>query len=112
VKGRTSPTPHLPHRPYIDGDDEFPDRPTSAGLSRPAPDAFEPDGTPIHVVERVLAQRGTKRAPEFLVLWKGYSYTEATWEPLSNMDGAHDAIAEYRALARRTSEGRRRQRRA
>ena len=82
-------------RPYRDGRQQFPDRPVSIGLSRPPPDAEDSNA---YEVERVLAQRGSGRNAKYLVLWKGYSYTEASWEPASSLMKAPLAMEEFREL--------------
>ena len=84
-------------RPYLDGRAAFPDRPASIGLARPPPEAADPTGAE-YQVERVLAQRGAGANAKYLVLWKGYSYTDATWEPLSNMTKAQEALEDFREL--------------
>jgi hypothetical protein len=53
-------------------------------------------------VERVLAQKGRGASARYLVLWKGYPYTEATWEPTAGLKGAADALGEFRKLHRAT----------
>jgi hypothetical protein len=82
-------------RPYHDGRQQFPDRPVSIGLSRPPPDAEDSNA---YEVERVLAQRGSGRNAKYLVLWKGYAYTEASWEPASSLMEAPLAMEEFREL--------------
>jgi len=88
-------------RPYVDGRVAFPDRPAAPGLSRPPPDAEDANGEAQWLIERVLAQKGRGASVQFLVLWKGYSYTEASWEPAASLAGAQDALAEFRAINRR-----------
>ena len=82
-------------RPYRDGKQAFPDRPLSAGLTRPPPEAEDPSA---YEVERVLAQRGVGRNAKYLVLWKGYPYSEATWELASSLDKAPLALEEFHEL--------------
>ena len=85
-------------RPYRDGRAAFPDRPASTGLARPPPETVDPTGAGVYEVERVLAQRGAGANAKYLVLWKGYAYTDATWEPLSSLTGAQHALEEFREL--------------
>ena len=93
---RIHSTVNISHlRPYRDGRAAFPDRPASTGLARPPPEAADPE---VWEVDRVLAQRGAGRNAKYLVLWKGYAYTDASWEPLSNLTGSQLALEEFREL--------------
>jgi hypothetical protein len=47
-------------------------------------------------VERVLSHKGTGVGLRYLVLWKGYGFEEATWEPASALAGAQEAVADYK----------------
>jgi len=85
-------------RPYRDGRAAFPDRPASTGLARPPPEAVDPTGAETYVVERILSQRGAGAKAKYLVLWKGYAYTDATWEPLGSLSRAQQALEEFREL--------------
>lgn len=96
-------------RPYRDGRDEFPDRPNPPGLDRPPPDAIDDNGNSSYVVERILAQQSRGRTARYLVLWKGYSYTEATWEDADALEGAQDALKKFRDLHRTAGHKRRSQ---
>ena len=87
-------------RAYKDGRVAFPARPAPPGLDRPPPDAIDANGQPEYVVERVLAQKGSGQRVQYLVLWKGYPYEEATWEPSSALAGAPEALKEFRKLHR------------
>jgi hypothetical protein len=90
------PTVNITHlRPYRDGRQQFPSRPESIGLSRPPP---ETDDSNAYEVERILAQRGAGRNAKYLILWKGYAYTEATWEPASALVNAPAALADFNEL--------------
>ena len=82
---------------YKDGSASFPDRPQP--LTRPEPVAVEDSGSPAWEVERILDHRhigrtGKKRL-QYLVEWKGYPISEATWEPIEGLDGALDLCIEY-----------------
>jgi transposase InsO family protein len=98
-------------RPYVDGRAAFPDRPAAPGLTRPPPAAADPADPQSAVVEyeveRVLAQRGAGANAKYLVLWKGYPYTEATWEPRASLTGNATAalsdFAEMQKAMRRPS---------
>lgn len=53
-------------------------------------------------VEEILDKEERKRGKgisiKYLVKWKGYPLSDATWEPLSNLENAKEAIKEYEAL--------------
>jgi hypothetical protein len=83
-------------RAYHDGKKDFPSRPAAIGLERPPPDSVDPaSGEEEYHVERVLAQRGKGKNAEYLVLWKGYTYTDATWQPLKDLENAQEALADF-----------------
>ncbi|KAL8431263.1 hypothetical protein ACSSS7_005411 [Eimeria intestinalis] len=44
------------------------------------------DGLPIYEVESILDQRGEGDTARYLVKWKGFAESDATWEPLANLD--------------------------
>jgi len=50
-------------------------------------------------VEKILDKKETRRgrglAVRYLVQWKGYPLSDATWEPLSNLGNAKEAIEDY-----------------
>ena len=46
-------------------------------------------------VEAIIRHKGTGSHRRYLVLWKGYPLTEATWEPESNLLHANEILAEY-----------------
>ena len=78
---------------YRDGAQAFPDRPVP--LTRPEPVASEDNGAPEWEVDRVLDHRKNRKRTQYLVLWKGYPLSEATWEPIENLDGALDLVVQY-----------------
>jgi len=51
-------------------------------------------------VDRVVDMRGKGRTLDYHVVWKGYSETEATWEPPENLKNAKDAIKAFKELRR------------
>ena len=55
-----------------------------------------PDGTPIYEVEHILAQQGEGPTAKYLVKWKGFPESEATWEPLSNLTNCSQALRDFK----------------
>ncbi len=47
-------------------------------------------------VERIVDSRIRNRRTEYLVLWEGYPSSEATWEPLANVNGSQ-ALVDFRS---------------
>jgi len=82
---------------YRDGAQAFPDRPVR--LTRPEPAAIDDNGAPAWDVDRLLdhrkVRRGTRQIDQYLVEWKGYPISEATWEPIENLTGSMDLVAEF-----------------
>ena len=78
---------------YRDGAQGFPDRPIP--ITRPDPVVSDDNGAPEWTVERILDSRKRGKRDQYLVLWRGYPLSEATWEPIENMDGALDLVIEY-----------------
>ena len=86
-------------RPYVDGAARFPDRPAAPGLTRPPPAVSDPaSGGDVYEVERVLAQQGQAARAKYLVLWKGYPYADATWEPADSLRDSPQALADFKEL--------------
>jgi hypothetical protein len=46
-------------------------------------------------VEQILDSRVRRRQLQYLVMWKGYPISEATWEPVSHLQNAPDAIHNF-----------------
>jgi hypothetical protein len=63
---------------------------------RPLPIVTEEESE-IYEVEKVMGERIKRGKTEFLVKWKGYPDEEMTWEESGNMDGAKDAVMDWRA---------------
>ena len=53
------------------------------------------DGNLEYEVEAILRHRGKGTWSQYLVLWKGYDLSEATWEPKSHLANAPDILADY-----------------
>jgi hypothetical protein len=60
---------------------------------RPPPDIV--DGEEEYEVERVLEHKGNKRKRSYLIKWKNYPISEATWEPKKNLKHAKDLVLAY-----------------
>jgi hypothetical protein len=84
--------------PYRDGLTSHPHR--VQPHTRPPPDIQHDDGAGTYEVERIIARRGSSRRVEYLIEWKGYPLWEATWEKMSNLDGAREAIQEFESLSK------------
>ena len=46
-------------------------------------------------VEKIIGKRVNKNRKYYKVLWKGFPESEATWEPVKNLNGARDLIKEF-----------------
>ena len=55
-----------------------------------------PSQQPEFEVEALLRSRGKGKEEEFLVKWKGFPETEATWEPLANLGNSRQLVQEFR----------------
>jgi hypothetical protein len=76
---------------YHNGQRLFPSRPPPE--TRPPPELVMEDGAAVFEVESILAKRGnTRKGTEYLVNWKGYPLWEATWEPVSSLAQAAQAV--------------------
>ena len=82
---------------YRDGAQAFPDRPVP--LTRPPPEALDDNGAPEWLVDRLLdhrtVKRGARQTDQYLVEWKGYPISEATWEPLENLTGVIKLVNKF-----------------
>src|SRR6202008_1556336 len=74
--------------------------------ARPPPDII--DGEPEYEVERILDERfsGRARRHEYLVLWKGYPLSDASWEPASGVH-APDLVKKFKQTPKKKIKGRR-----
>jgi hypothetical protein len=52
------------------------------------------EGFEEYVVEKVLAERKHRNKLQYLVKWKHYPLSDATWEPLHNVAG-NEALLEF-----------------
>ena len=46
-------------------------------------------------MKQIVGKRKRQGRTEYLVLWKGYPDHEKTWEPISSLRYARDAVREY-----------------
>ena len=70
------------------------------------------EGTLEYEVEGILRDKGKGARRRFLVLWKGYPLSEATWEPVEHLDNAQDVLEDYlRRVSKRQAKARNRGRR-
>jgi Chromo (CHRromatin Organisation MOdifier) domain len=63
-------------RPYV------PD--TTGERTSPPPEPVIVDGFEEYEVEQILAQRRSRNQTQYLVKWKNYPVSDASWEPHSN----------------------------
>ena len=54
------------------------------------------DGHEEFEVEEILDKRTHRRRTEYLVKWAGHPAYDATWEPLTHLTNASEAIAEFK----------------
>ena len=59
----------------------------------PPPELVE--GHLAYDVEAIIRHKGTGSRRRYLVVWKGYPLTEATWEPEAHLLHANEILAEY-----------------
>ena len=53
------------------------------------------EGSKFYEVDKVLAKWKRQGKVQYLISWVGYPPEENTWEPLSNLRDAKEAIAEF-----------------
>jgi hypothetical protein len=95
---RIHPVINISHlKEYHDGTRAFPDRPVR--LTRPEPAAIDDNGAPAWSVDRLLdhrkVRRGARQIDQYLVEWKGYPVSEATWEPIEHLTDSMDLLKEF-----------------
>ena len=59
------------------------------------PPPIHVDGELEYEVEAILCHRGKGAQRRYLILWKGYPLSEATWELESHLLNAPDILADY-----------------
>jgi hypothetical protein len=82
-------------KPYIADGGQFPGRPQRH--ERPPAEVRDGNGAEEYAVEKILSHTGRKggAGARYLVLWRGYPYEEATWEPADAAANAPDVVARY-----------------
>ena len=78
-------------KPYCD---RLPGQPVSA----PSPITVMEDHEEEYKVDYIVVLRCKGKHLEYLVHWKGWSETDHTWEPLSNLDNATAAVSAFHAM--------------
>ena len=66
-------------------------------VSAPGPSNITEDREEEYEVESVVDSRYKGKCLEYLVHWKGWSDTDWTWEPLSNLGNVGDAVWDFHA---------------
>ena len=88
---RIHPIVNISHvKPYRD---RLPGQP----VTTPGPSHVTEDREEEYEVERIIDSRYKGRRLEYLVHWKGWSDSDRTWEPISNLGNAADAVRDFHA---------------
>ena len=92
--------PTLSIHPVVDVSKLTPFRPSDpalfpARILRPPPAPVTVDGHLEWRVDRVLAKRGAGPSTRYLVQWKGYHHSDATWEPPSHLANARAVLRRF-----------------
>ena len=77
-------------KPYRD---RLPGQPVTA----PGPSNVTEEREEEYEVEHIMDSRYKGKCLEYLVHWKGWSDTDRTWEPVSNLGNAADAVRDFHA---------------
>ena len=64
-------------------------------MTAPGPSNVTEDRNEEYEVERIVDSRYKGRRLEYLVHWKGWSDSDRTWEPISNLGNAADAVRNF-----------------
>jgi len=80
--------------PYFSSD-QYPSRPKQQ--DRPPP-VMQIDGEDAYEVEYIVDKRKKNGKVQYLVKWVGYPDHENSWEPVSNLKEAKEAIQEYEVV--------------
>ena len=66
-------------------------------VTAPGPSNVTEDREEEYEVERIVDSRYKGKRLEYLVHWKGWSDSDRTWEPASNLGNAADAVRDFHA---------------
>ena len=94
---------HLPHsmriHPVVNISCVKPYRKRLPGqpVTAPGPSNVTEDREEEYEVERIVDSRYKGQRLEYLVHWKGWSDSDCTWEPVSNLGNAADAVQDFHA---------------
>ena len=66
-------------------------------VTAPGPSNVTEDREEEYEVERIMDSRYKGKRLEYLVHWKGWSDSDRTWEPVSNLGNAADAVRDFHA---------------
>ena len=89
---RVHPVFHIEKlKPYKNRDQQFTERKYN---DRPLPELLD-NGEEAWEVRQIVDKRVRRGRTEYLVLWKGYPDHEKTWEPISSLKYAREAVREY-----------------
>ena len=61
------------------------------------------------IVEAIIGRRIKKGKKEYLIKWKGYPESQATWEPERNLKNLKEILKHYDKLLERSKKKRRRE---
>jgi Chromo (CHRromatin Organisation MOdifier) domain len=70
---------------------------TTGERTPPLPEPVIVDGFEEYEVEQILVQRRRRNQTRYLVKWKNCLISDASWEPLSNLEGNEALIAFQKA---------------
>ena len=65
------------------------------GRHPPPPPPVELSTGEEYEVDQILDSRYRRRQLQYLVLWKGYPISDATWEPITHLQNALEAIRDF-----------------
>ena len=86
---RIHPVVNISHvKPYCE---RLPGQPVTA----PGPSNVTEDREEEYEVEHIVDSRYKGKRLEYLVHWKGWSDSDRTWEPVSNLGNAADAVRDF-----------------
>ena len=73
----------------------------TGGKKRTPQSAFDPaKDQDVYEPEKIVAERMSKGVTQYQVKWVGWESKHNTWEPIENLAGCEDMIAEMKELRR------------